>query len=171
MKEQERIRRERALERPRRGELMGHRFRMINNAIDKFFSKTWEGDDRELTRAQCATLHYLYDHRDIDIFQKDIEAAFSITGATATNMLKGLQRQGIIDRVPMEEDGRLKKILLTEEGRKFHERALYNMDCVERALIAGMTEDEVVLYKKLLERTIQNLESLVPESPSPEREK
>lgn len=171
MTEQERIRKERAMEKPGKGELMGHRFRMIHNAIDKFFAKTWEGDERELTRAQCATLHYLYDHRDIDIFQKDIEAVFSITGATATNMLKGLERQGIIERTPMEKDARLKRILLTKEGTRFHERALDNMDRLESALIAGMTGEEVRVYKKLLEQTIRNLDSLVSENNFHEGEK
>lgn len=160
MNEQERIRRERALEKPRRGEMMGHRFRMIHNAIDKFFARSWEGDERELTRAQCSTIHYLYDHRDIDIFQKDIEAAFSIAGASATNILKGLQKQGIIERIPMDGDARLKRILLTEEGMRFHERALCNIDRLERALTAGMSEEEIALYKKLLEQTIQNLKNL-----------
>ena len=94
----------------------GHKFRMIHNMIDKYFEKRCDGSIHYLTRVQCATLHYLYDHRDEDVFQKDIEAEFSISGATATNILKGLERQALIMREPMPEDARLKKIVLQKRA-------------------------------------------------------
>lgn len=166
MKEQERIRREKALQPmhdEERKRQLGHRFHRIHHLIDRFFANSWEHDERELTRAQCSTLHYLYDHREIPIFQKDIEAAFSVTGATATNLLKGLERQGIVERVAVEEDARLKRIILTEEAVRFHERALRNMERLEGSLVAGMSVEETDAYRAFLERTIKNLELLVGE--------
>lgn len=174
MKEQERIRREKALQPMHDGKMerrLGHRFHRIHHLIDKYFAKAWEGDERELTRAQCSTLHYLYDHREIPIFQKDIEATFSITGATATNLLKGLERLGIVERVPVAEDARLKRIILTEEGKRFHERALYNMERLEQALVAGMSGRQEDAFRAFLEQTIQNLERLVEETGVGESEK
>ena len=142
----------------------GPKFRTIHHMINRYFGRCWENDERELTRAQCATIHYLYDRRQENVFQKDIEAFFSISGATATNILKGLERQGILVRVSMEEDARLKRILLTEAGIEIHKKALGMMEQMEMTLTEGMTEEEITTYRYLLSHTIQNLEKLMGES-------
>lgn len=139
---------------------LGHKFRVIHNMIDKYFEKRGDGSSHALTRVQCATLHYLYDHRDGNVFQKDIEAEFSITGATATNILKGLERQDLITREPMPEDARLKKIRLTDEGCACNAQALENMHHMEETLAKGMTAEELECLRGLLDRVIANLEGL-----------
>lgn len=174
MSGQEHNRQEKVLKYPkedRQERHLGHDLHTIHKLIDKYFTKSWEEDERELTRTQCSTLHFLYDHRDMQIFQKDIEAVFEITGATATNILKGLERQGIIERIPMEEDARLKRILLTEDGIRYHEKALYNIKRMEQTLVAGMSEEEITIYSDLLKRTAQNLADLVAEQEKNERDK
>ena len=139
---------------------LGHKFRIIHNMIDKYFERRCDDSIHYLTRVQCATLHYLYDHRDQNVFQKDIEAAFSITGATATNILKGLERQELIVREPMPEDARLKKIVLLESGVACHKQAYRNMVHMEETLSAGMTEEELKFLREMLDRVIANLEGL-----------
>lgn len=139
---------------------LGNKFRVIHNMIDKYFEKRWDGSSHALTRVQCATLHYLYDHRDVNVFQKDIEAEFSITGATATNILKGLERQELITREPMPEDARLKKILLTDEGYACNAQAYENMRHMEETLAAGFSGEELEMLRGMLDRVIANLEGL-----------
>ena len=141
------------------GEHIGHRFRMIHNGIDKFFScHNLDEYDLHLTHAQTAMIHYLYDHRNQDVFQKDLESCFQISGATASNTLKGLEKQGVITRTPMEEDARKKKLCLTKLGVEFHEKAMANLELLEQTLTRGLSESEVATYQELLGRTIQNLD-------------
>ena len=139
---------------------LGHKFRIIHNMIDKYFEKRWDDSIHYLTRVQCATLHYLYDHRDQNVFQKDIEAAFSITGATATNILKGLERQKLVMREPMPEDARLKKIVLLESGVVCHKQAYRNMIHMEETLAAGFSEEDLETLRNMLDHIIANLEGL-----------
>ena len=139
---------------------LGHKFRIIHNMIDKYFEKRWDDSIHYLTRVQCATLYYLYDHRDQNVFQKDIEAAFSITGATATNILKGLERQKLIMREPMPEDARLKKIVLLESGVVCHKQAYRNMIHMEETLAAGFSEEDLETLRNMLDHIIANLEGL-----------
>lgn len=139
---------------------LGHKFRIIHNMIDKYFEKRWDDSIHYLTRVQCATLYYLYDHRDQNVFQKDIEAAFSITGATATNILKGLERQKLIMREPMPEDARLKKIVLLESGVACHKQAYRNMIHMEETLAAGFSEEDLETLRNMLDHIIANLEGL-----------
>lgn len=139
---------------------LGHKFRIIHNMIDKYFEKRWDDSIHYLTRVQCATLHYLYDHRDQNVFQKDIETAFSITGATATNILKGLERQKLIMREPMPEDARLKKIVLLESGVACHKQAYRNIIHMEETLAAGFSEEDLETLRNMLDHIIANLEGL-----------
>ena len=139
---------------------LGHKFRIIHNMIDKYFEKRWDDSIHYLTRVQCATLYYLYDHRDQNVFQKDIEAAFSITGATATNILKGLERQKLIMREPMPEDARLKKIVLLESGVVCHKQAYRNMIHMEETLAEGFSEEDLETLRNMLDHIIANLEGL-----------
>lgn len=141
-------------------EHLGHRFRVIHNKIDKYFTGRRKNDRLRLTRAQCATLHYLYDHRQEDVFQKDIEEVFSISGATATNLLKGLERLGMILRIPLAGDARCKKIVLDEKGVQAHEHAFSNILYMEEILQKGMTGEEVETLRRLLDKVIQNLEEI-----------
>lgn len=139
---------------------LGHKFRIIHNMIDKYFEKRCDDSIHYLTRVQCATLYYLYDHRNQNVFQKDIEAAFSITGATATNILKGLERQKLIMREPMPEDARLKKIVLLESGVACHKQAYRNMIHMEETLAAGFSEEDLETLRNMLDHIIANLEGL-----------
>lgn len=139
---------------------LGNKFRVIHNMIDKYFEKRCGGATYKLTRVQCATLHYLYDHREKNVFQKDIESEFCISGATATNILKGLERQKLIMREPMPEDARLKKIVLLESGVACHKQAYRNMIHMEETLAAGFSEEDLETLRNMLDRIIANLEGL-----------
>lgn len=139
---------------------LGNKFRVIHNMIDKYFEKRCGRATYKLTRVQCATLHYLYDHREKNVFQKDIESEFCISGATATNILKGLERQKLIMREPMPEDARLKKIVLLESGVACHKQAYRNMIHMEETLAAGFSEEDLETLRNMLDHIIANLEGL-----------
>lgn len=141
-------------------EHFGYKFRRIHIAIDKYFSSCGEKEGNPLTRVQCITLHYLYHNRDRDIFQKDVESQFSISRATATNILKGMEKLGMIKRVPVEGDRRLKKIVLLQKGIKAEQRGHQNLLRVEECLVRGMSGEERALYGRLLDRTLRNIEEL-----------
>ena len=63
---------------------------------------------------------YLMENSSNDIFQKDFENEFSIRRSTASNILKHMEDNGLIKRVPVEYDARLKKIILTERAIDIH---------------------------------------------------
>lgn len=143
---------------------IGHKVRIINNNIDKYFHSSWERAGIEPTRMQCATLHYLHAHEGENVFQKDLEAAFEISGATTTNILKVMEKEGLITRVPMESDARLKKLQMTKKGKAFDEVARGNVHRLESGMIKGFTEEELTIFRSYLDRLTQNIVDLVEEN-------
>lgn len=143
---------------------IGHKVRIVNIMIEKYFNNCWEKEGEEPTRMQCATMRYLHEHRGKDIFQKDLEEAFSITGATATNILKVMEKEGLITREPMPQDARLKKLELTEKGRALDRKARSNVRKLEDGMRKDFSEEELKSFINSLERLTRNIEKLVEEN-------
>ena len=143
---------------------LGHKVRIIHNNIDKYFHTSWEKAGIEPTRMQCGTLHFLRMNQGKDVFQKDLEAAFAISGATATNILKVMEKDGLISRVPMEKDARLKKIQMTEKGLQFDNVARENVIRLEEGMVKGFSEEELDKFRVYLDRLTQNIVDLVEEN-------
>lgn len=140
---------------------IGHKIRIAHIAIDKYFNNCWEQAGVEPTRMQCATMRYLREHNGQDVFQKDLEETFSITGATATNILKVMEKDGLITRIPMPHDARLKKLELTEKGHQLDEKARANVVRLEEGMKKGFTEEELTIFREYLDRVTQNVVDLV----------
>ena len=80
----------------------------------------------ELTMMQSWIIRFLYEHSEEDIYQRDIEAEFSIARSTATGILKLMEKRGYIRRVSVERDARLKQLELTEVGIRMQEGTIRN---------------------------------------------
>ena len=143
---------------------IGSKIHIVHNYIDKYFHTSWEKAGIEPTRMQCATLHYLRNHKDEDVFQKDLEAAFSISGATVTNILKVMEKDGLITRVPVEKDARLKKLQMTEKGKQYDEVAHTNVVRLEEGMEKGFTEEELTRFREYLDRVTQNIVDMMDEN-------
>ena len=103
-------------------------------------------------------IHYFYDNRDKQIFQRDFENRFSIRRSTASNILKTMEQNGFIQRVSVENDARLKKIILTEKAIKIHEEIMKDIERREALLRKGFTETEIEQFVSMIDRFILNLE-------------
>lgn len=144
----------------KRSSTVGYKIRLIHNQIHKRMeAKRQENEDGlTLTGMQRWTMGFLVDHEGEDIYQRDIEAAFSVSRATASNMLQVMERKGLIKRVSVEHDARLKKLLLTEDARSMLERVERDVNEMEQMLIKGMTKEEVAVLMGYLDRIIGNLD-------------
>lgn len=143
---------------------IAHKIRIVHNNIDKYFHTSWEKEGIEPTRMQCATLQYLRMHEGEDVFQKDLETTFSISGATATNILKVMEKEELIRRIPMEKDARLKKLEMTEKGIHYNDVARENVARLGSEMMRGFSEEEITIFRDYLDRLTQNIVDLVEEN-------
>lgn len=97
-------------------------------------------------------MEYLYRHQDEAVFQRDIEHAFSITRSSVTNILQLMERKGYIERQSVPQDARLKKLVLTEQGRAFHEQSIRALNQTNDYVDSLLTEDERTELLRLLNK-------------------
>jgi DNA-binding MarR family transcriptional regulator len=76
------------------------------------------------TIGRSTLLRALYFAEGEPLSQNEIGRQLAVTPATVTYMLTGLEKEGLVTRVRMEEDRRSFQVALTDAGREMAERLL-----------------------------------------------
>jgi DNA-binding MarR family transcriptional regulator len=100
---------------------------------------------------------YLADHPNQDIFQKDIEDHFTIARSTASKVLTLMEQKGLIQRQPVAQDARLKKIVLTDKAWEIRKIMWKDIERLEATLVEGFREDEIDTLISYLNRMKENI--------------
>lgn len=137
---------------------IGFEVRTLNNFTKRYFEQNKPDVFKESTGVHGWAIRYFCDNRDKDIFQRDFELRFSIRRSTATNMLKLMEKNGIICRIPVDYDARLKKIVLTDKAIKFHKQATQNLEMLENSLKEGITSEELETFFNVIDKIKNNME-------------
>lgn len=111
-----------------------------------------------VTGMQRMVLQFLADHAGQDVYQRDIEAFFSIRRSTVTGILQLMEKNGLLVRQAVSSDARLKKLVLTPAGDALHRKTEADIQALERQALAGLTADEVEQFFSLLGKIQKNLE-------------
>ncbi len=92
-----------------------------------------------------------------DVFQRDLEAEFEIRRSTASAIVQGMERNGLLRREPVAHDARLKKLVLTASAERFNERFHSELARVEAQLTRGVSAQELDTFFRLVARFEANL--------------
>jgi DNA-binding MarR family transcriptional regulator len=112
-------------------------------------------DQITLHRSQAMVLCKLF-HAD-GITQSEIAQQLAVQGATVTDMLQRMEEAGMVTRRRDLDDNRLVRVYLTETGREKERFIMEQFLKLESAVFAGFDEDERVLLRRLLNRTLDNM--------------
>lgn len=112
----------------------------------------------EITMMHSFIIHYIYDNRNRDIYQKDIEKVFHMNRSTITNMVKYLEEQGYITRRQVPSDARLKKLGLTEKGERLHQIIGEAIHETEKKMQNALTTQEKEQFIRLSHKIRSQLE-------------
>ena len=114
-------------------------------------------DDR-ITRMQMWIIGYIRSRGDdSDVFQGELERKFNITRATASSILKRMERDGLITRQSVSHDARLKKILLTPEAIRRGDEVRRHIDEGERVMSQNISKEELDVFFSVIDKIKNNL--------------
>lgn len=103
-------------------------------------------------------IDYFYENRDRDIFQRDFEEKFSVRGSTASRMLKTMEQKGLVERLSVASDARLKKIVLTAKAVEQHKRILAEIERREERMRRGIDRAELEVFFTVMKKLTENME-------------
>ncbi|WP_270507493.1 MarR family winged helix-turn-helix transcriptional regulator [Paraclostridium sordellii] len=115
--------------------------------------------DDNLTISQAYVIDFIsIEDKNKEIFQKDLEREFDLKRSSVSLMLNNMEKSDLIERVPVTEDARLKKIVLTEKSKKIYEKISIAIDSIENRLSEDITQEEIEVFQRVLEKIRNNLE-------------
>ena len=80
---------------------------------------------------------------------------------TTVTGLKKLERDGYITRAAHPEDNRYNTIRVTEKGLAIVKKSCESFDRIDRAMFDGLTEEELAVYERLLDKLQSNLSAFL----------
>ena len=113
--------------------------------------------DNQVTSVQARILYYLEwmnDHEKVDVYQKDIESFLSVSKSTASEMISTLENNGFISRIKLENDGRLRKIVLNEKGYETNKKIGETIKNFEMNMQNKLSEKELENFFKIIDKLI-----------------
>ena len=125
----------------------GHDISKLSNKIrrkmDAFSTK------ESFSGSQGRVLHFLLAQTE-DVFQKDIEEEYSLRPPTATALLKKMEENGLIFRESLPNDGRMKKIVVTEKALQYKDIVMSDITQLEDELTTDISESDMDIFLKII---------------------
>ena len=132
----------------------GHDISKLSNKIrrkmDAFSTK------ESFSGSQGRVLHFLLAQTE-DVFQKDIEEEYSLRPPTATALLKKMEENGLIFRESLPNDGRMKKIVVTEKALQYKDIVMSDITQLEDELTKDISKSDMDIFFKVVEKMLNNI--------------
>ncbi|HIS27749.1 MAG TPA: winged helix-turn-helix transcriptional regulator [Candidatus Pullilachnospira intestinigallinarum] len=139
---------------------IGFEVKRLDNEIHSYVALTRVAMGAgELTMMQSWIIGYLYENRDQEIFQKDIEANFSIARSTATGILQLMEKKEYIHRETVPYDARLKQVMLTAKGEELQKNTMKAIRNLERKMRSGIPEEDMDTFFRVIRTIRANVEN------------
>ena len=130
---------------------IGRKINILSHKIKRRIGKV--SLEYGISSMQAKILGYIFHQAPKrDIFQKTIEEEFDIRRSSVTSVLSLMEKNGLIERVSVCEDARLKKIILTDKGAEVHKSVYKEIEIVESIIYDSLSKEELELFSEILER-------------------
>lgn len=110
-----------------------------------------------LTPTQDKVLRFLMTHPEMEIYQKHIEQEFGLQKSSVTSLLQLMEKRGLIQRVRVSMDGRLKRIILTKASKSLRDDTKSFMRRMDKKMLQGITASDQEVFFRVLEQVQENL--------------
>lgn len=113
-----------------------------------------------LTASQWSALGVLYHFPGCT--NSDLEAILLIERPSVTSLIQGMEKKGWVLRAADAQDGRAKRIYLTESGKALAEQTRSFAELADRKVLGALDEAEREELRRLLAKVIRSTRSFVP---------
>ena len=91
---------------------------------------------------------------------KDIEQEFNITKSVASNLVKRMVQNGLVELEASPSDKRAKFVHLTEKSRSQMKQVKSFFNLIDRSLLDGISEENLLIFEEVLGKLQANVEKI-----------
>lgn len=110
--------------------------------------------------AQIEMIDYILEHREEEIYQKDLEKIFNLRRSTISGILQTMEKNGLIERITDANDTRTKKIVLNQKAKKIFNMNQKKIEEITEVVTKDISEEELEIFSKIIEKMKINLEEV-----------
>lgn len=122
----------------------------LRRKIDAFSSR------QDFSGSEGKVLHFIL-AQSCDVFQKDVEEEYSLRPSTATELLKKMEKNGLIYRQAMPNDARMKKIIVTDKALQYKDIVMNDILSLEEELTKGISQKDLDVFFDVIEKMMDNI--------------
>ncbi len=115
-----------------------------------------------MTGARFTLLMTLYFSRENLLAQNEISKELNVSRTNITNLIDGLERDYLVERIPNPADRRVSYAQLTQQGYNLCVKLMPVMTVLMQDATRGFSKDEKALFKEFLYRVQRNIVSAYP---------
>ena len=111
---------------------------------------------------QGQVLRFL-DRREQDqdlVLIKDIEQELNVTKSVASNLVKRMVQNGLVELEVSPSDKRAKFVHLTEKSRSQMKQVKSFFDRIDRSLLDGVSEEKLAIFEEVMGQLQANIEKI-----------
>ena len=91
---------------------------------------------------------------------KDIEQELNITKSVASNLVKRMVQNGLVELEVSPNDKRAKYVRLTDKSRSQMKPIKSFFDRIDRSLLDGISEEKLAVFEEVMDRLQANVEKM-----------
>lgn len=108
-----------------------------------------------LYRGQQFVLSVLWENEGLT--HSELAEKILVRPATTTNLLKRMEKAGLVERRPDPDDQRVSRVYLTDAARSMHDTVETTWQQIDEQIFAGFSSEERALFEQFLLRIQGNL--------------
>ena len=116
----------------------------------------------ELSAKQKQILEYMKQEVREKGYPPSVREICEAVGLKSTSTVHGhlsrLEKKGLIQRLSVEEDARLKRIILTPQAKSLHREVEMAVVRMEKIALRGLSKAEIEVFWEILEKMKANLQ-------------
>lgn len=94
------------------------------------------------------------------ILIKDIDQELNISKSVASNLVKRMVQNGLVELEASPVDKRAKFVRLTDKSRSQMQQVKAFFERIDKQLLAGVDEDELLIFEKVLVQLQENIKRI-----------
>lgn len=138
---------------------IGQKIRTLNNLMRRNMELRLR--HHGVTLMQAWIIRYICRSGENPVFQRDVEAEFSISRSTASGILDLMEERGYLVRRKAAHDARLKQLCLTEKALDLHKELRDGRPLMEQYLSADIPPEDLAAFHRVADKLREKLEQLV----------
>jgi len=138
---------------------IGRELHRLDNGIRRYLCQHSHSlkSKEDVTGNNIRIIRFLRSNVNRDIYQKDVEKEFGITRSTASRVLVLMEEKGLVKRLGVDHDARLKKLVLTEKSIQMGDRMHQIGEQTDAQLLQGFSEEEKMQLFGFIDRMVENI--------------